>query len=119
MRLEGNNMRVDMKKIYLTLAIIGTGFPYYYLTQFILENGFNIALLGHQLFANYISTFFAVDFFISCTVFLIFMFCEVKRYSIKTVQWICFATLFTVGLSLALPLFLIFREDYISTQKQQ
>ncbi len=107
-----------MKKVYLILAVIGTILPYYFLIQFIAENGFDVALLGQQLFANYISTFFAVDFFVSCFVFLAFMFSEVKRYSIKTVQWICLATLFSVGLSLALPLFLYCREHYITRGKQ-
>nr|WP_265101548.1 DUF2834 domain-containing protein [Lysinibacillus varians] len=40
------------------------------------------------------------------------MFNESRKYNIKE-KWICLLTLFTVGLSLALPLFLFFRQPYI------
>ncbi|MDP1392220.1 DUF2834 domain-containing protein [Lysinibacillus capsici] len=51
----------------------------------------------------------------SCFVFIIFMFNESRKYNIKE-KWICLLTLFTVGLSLALPLFLFFRESYIKKE---
>ncbi|MEH7353832.1 DUF2834 domain-containing protein [Neobacillus drentensis] len=101
-----------MRKIYISFGIIGTVFPYYFFIQFLRENGFDLRLLGDLLFTNSISTFFAVDFLISCIVFSVFMFNESRKYNIKE-KWICLITLFTVGLSLALPLFLFFRESYI------
>ncbi|QGG52380.1 DUF2834 domain-containing protein [Lysinibacillus pakistanensis] len=104
-----------MRKAYLLFAIIGTVFPYYFLVQFLNKNGFDLGLLVDLLFANSISTFFAVDFFISCFVFIIFMFNESRKYNIKE-KWICLLTLFTVGLSLALPLFLFFRQPYIKKE---
>lgn len=104
-----------MRNVYLLFAIIGTVFPYYFLVQFLNKNGFDLGLLVDLLFANSISTFFAVDFFISCFVFIIFMFNESRKYNIKE-KWICLLTLFTVGLSLALPLFLFFREPYIKKE---
>ncbi len=99
-----------MKRIYIILAVLGTALPYYFLIQFIVENGFNLNLLVEMLFTNSISTFFAVDFFISCFVFIIFMFKESKRLNIKKAQWVCLITLCVVGLSLAFPLFLYIRE---------
>ncbi len=106
-----------MKKIYLLSAILGTILPYYFFVMFLIENGFNTSLLISQLFANNISTFFAVDFLISCIIFLIYMFKECNKLSIKKIQWLCLLALCTVGLSLALPLFLFFRENYITRRK--
>lgn len=103
-----------VKKIYLLSAVLGTILPYYFLTLFVIENGFNFPLLISELFANNISTFFAVDFLISCIIFLVYMFRECNRLLIKKVKWLCLLALCTVGLSLALPLFLFFRENYIS-----
>nr|WP_265101549.1 DUF2834 domain-containing protein [Lysinibacillus varians] len=69
-----------MRKVYLLFAIIGTVFPYYFLVQFLNENGFDLGLLIDLLFANSISTFFAVDFFISC--FVLSSLCLMSRESI-------------------------------------
>ncbi len=106
-----------MKRLYLCLAAIGTILPYYFLIAFLSANGLNFKLLISELFANSISTFFAVDFLISCVVFLIYMFNESTRLNMKKEKWICLATTCTVGLSLALPLFLFFRENYIHRVK--
>ncbi|WP_221569332.1 DUF2834 domain-containing protein [Alkalihalobacillus sp. TS-13] len=104
-----------MKKLYLILGVIGTVFPYYFFIQFLGDNGLDLGLLMELLFANTISAFFAVDFLISCVVFLVFMFNESRKYNIKE-KWICLLTLFAVGLSLALPLFLFFRQSYIDSK---
>lgn len=103
-----------MKKLYLLLSLVGTVFPYYFFIQFLSENGLNFKLLADLLFANSISTFFAVDFLISCVVFVVFMSNESRKYNIKE-KWICLVALLTVGLSLALPLFLFFRHSYIKS----
>jgi len=101
-----------MRKIYLILAVIGAILPYYFFTSFLIEHGLDLNLILKQLFANQISTFFAVDFLISCIVFWVFMFVETKKYRIKE-WWICLILTLTVGLSMALPLFLFFRHSYI------
>ncbi|MCS1351070.1 DUF2834 domain-containing protein [Mechercharimyces sp. CAU 1602] len=106
-----------MRKWYLSLGIIGTVFPYYFLIQFLGDNGLDFGLLFELLFANTISSFFAVDFFVSCVVFLVFMFKESRKYNMKE-TWICLLTLFTVGLSLALPLFLFFRYSYVYPKEE-
>lgn len=106
-----------MKKLYLILGLIGTVFPYYFFIQFLRDNGLDFGLLMELLFSNTISAFFAVDFLISCVVFLVFMFHESRKYNIKE-KWICLISLFTVGLSLALPLFLFFRHSYINSKNK-
>nr|WP_242808459.1 DUF2834 domain-containing protein [Bacillus sp. N447-1] len=57
------------------------------------------------LFTNTISAFLQLIFLISCVIFLVFMSNKSRKYNIKE-KWICLLSLFTVGLSLALPLFL-------------
>jgi len=81
------------------------------------DNVLDLGLLVELLFTNSISAFFAVDFLVSCIVFLVFMFNESRKYNIKE-KWICLLTLFTVGLSLALPLFLFFRHSYINSKDE-
>lgn len=101
-----------MKRLYVVAFIIGTVFPYYFFIQFLMVHGLNVKKIVDLLFVNNISTFFAVDFFISCFVFIVFMFNESKRLRIGREKWLCLISLFTVGLSLALPLFLFIRENY-------
>ncbi|SFA87689.1 MULTISPECIES: DUF2834 domain-containing protein [unclassified Bacillus (in: firmicutes)] len=100
-----------MKRVYILLTVIGAILPYYFFINFIMVNGLNLKLLGDYLFANTISSFFATDFFISCIVFWLFMYNEVKKYKIKE-WWICLILNLTIGLSCALPLFLYFRHAY-------
>ncbi len=100
---------MSRKNIYLTLALIGLLLPYYFLFKFLGVNGFDIPLLVGQLFANNISTFFAVDLVISILVFWIYMIAEANKLQMKN-WWLYILASLTVGLSFALPLFLYFRE---------
>jgi hypothetical protein len=97
------------KTIYLVGAIVGTVLPYYFLVQFLLQYGFDLPLFVQQLFANPIATMFAVDLFISCFVFWVFLYAEGRRLEMANL-WVYVVLNLTVGLSLALPLFLYFRE---------
>jgi uncharacterized protein DUF2834 len=97
------------KNIYLVLALLGLLIPYYFLFKFLGSNGLNISLLVQQLFANNISTFFAVDLVISILVFWIYMFAEANKLQMKN-SWLYLLASLLVGLSFALPLFLYFRE---------
>ena len=46
-----------MRRLYLLLAALGLVLPYYFLGQFLFQQGLNLPLLVQQLFANPISTF--------------------------------------------------------------
>nr|WP_236841424.1 DUF2834 domain-containing protein [Brevibacillus formosus] len=63
------------------------------------------------------SSFFATDFLISCLIFWVFLFQEVRKHHIKH-WWIYVAATLTVGLSFAFPLFLYFRQKTIEGRKQ-
>ena len=104
-----------MKNIYLILALAGLFAPYYFLFRFFGENGFNIPFLIDQLFANHISTFFAVDLIISIVVFWVWMTAEATKLQMKN-WWLYILASLTVGLSFALPLFLFFRERTVENK---
>lgn len=97
------------KNIYLLFTLLGLFVPYYFLFWFLSESGFNLPLLLNQLFANSISTFFAVDLVISIIVFWIWMSAEANRLQMKN-TWLYILASLLVGLSFALPLFLYVRE---------
>jgi hypothetical protein len=61
------------------------------------------------MFANPIATMFAVDLFISTFVFWVFLYGEGRRLEMGNL-WVYVVLNLAVGLSLALPLFLYFRE---------
>ena len=103
------------KSIYLILALLGLVVPYWFLFKFLSTNGFDLALLVQQLFANNISTFFAVDLVISILVFWLYMIAEANKLHMKN-WWLYILASLTVGLSFALPLFLYFREGKLENQ---
>jgi hypothetical protein len=101
-----------MRKVYLLLAIIGFVLPYYFFISFLVENSLDLQLLFSQLFANNISTFFAVDLIITALVFLLFLSQEAPRYQMAN-WWAYVVAALLVGPSFALPLFPYFREARI------
>ena len=102
------------KNMYLVLVILGLFVPYWFFFQFLNVNGLNISLLMQQLFANDISTFFAMDLILSTVVFWIFMAGEASKLQMKN-PWLYVLASLVVGLSFALPLFLYFRERRLQT----
>ncbi|SFB71509.1 Protein of unknown function [Flexibacter flexilis DSM 6793] len=98
-----------MKNIYLLLAAIGTLLPLSQFYQFLAVNGLDIPLFFEQLFANKISSFFAMDVLVSAAVTVSLIVVETKRIGIKN-TWICYVGLFLAGVSCGLPLFLFLRE---------
>jgi hypothetical protein len=106
---------VNNKNLYLVLSLIGLVLPYWYLFDFLKSNGLNVALLIDQLFANNISTFFAVDLIISTIVFWVYLTSEATKLQMKN-WWLYILASLTVGLSFALPLFLYFRERKLASK---
>lgn len=102
------------KTSYLIGAIAGTVVPYYFLIQFLLQYGFDPALFVQQMFATPIATMFAMDLFISSFVFWVFLFAEGRRLAMGNL-WLYIVLNLIVGLSLALPLFLYFREGALQS----
>ena len=103
---------MNPKYVYLALAVIGFVVPYYFFLAFVRVHGLNGELFLQELFGTRISCFFAADLLISCLVFVRYLRREATRFGIDKI-WIYLLALVTVGLSLALPLFLYVRESRI------
>jgi hypothetical protein len=98
-----------IKRLYLALAVVGFVLPYYFFVSFLLVHGLDVGLLAEQLFANNISSFFAVDLIISAVVFLVFLVQESRRLGIVN-WWIFVVATLAIGPSFSWPLFLYLRE---------
>jgi hypothetical protein len=104
------------KTIYLILCFIGLILTYWQFLPWVAQNGLNMPLFFHLLFANRISAFFGMDVFVSAAALLVFMRTEGSRLHVPG-RWIPIVALIFVGVSLALPLFLYMRERRLEQPK--
>jgi hypothetical protein len=98
------------KTIYLALCLVGAIVPYWQFVPWVLQNhGVNLSLFVRELFANQIGAFFGMDVLVSAFVLIAFMRVESGRLKVRR-RWLPVLALLTVGVSLALPMFLYMRE---------
>lgn len=97
------------RTLYLILCLAGTIVPCWQFVPFIREHGLNPSLFIQQLFANSISSFFAMDVIVSSVALWLFVFVEGSRLKMRNL-WLYVAANLLVGVSLALPLFLLMRQ---------
>ena len=97
------------KTLYLVLCLVGLLLPYSQFVPWVLQHGLNLALFARELFANRISAFFGMDVIVSAVALLAFTRIESGRVGIRR-RWLVVVAVLTVGVSLALPLFLYLRE---------
>ena len=97
------------KNVYLGLCVLGVVLPYWQFLPWAAQNGLNLALFVQQLFANRIGAFFGMDVLVSAVALLVFVRFENSRTRIPG-RWLPLIAVLTVGVSLALPLFLYLRE---------
>ena len=105
-----------MKWLYLCGAIIGTALPLSFLAHFVNANGLDASTFARQLFQNNIAMFFAMDVVVSALVLWAFIFAEGRKQRM-THLWTYVLCTLLVGVSLALPLFLFFRELRVQQPK--
>lgn len=98
-----------LKKLYAGLCVVGLVLPYVPFLQFLAANGLDLGRFLQSLFVTSPAAMFTFDLLISSLVFWFFLFHEGGRLGMKH-RWIYVAANLLVGLSLALPLFLYFRE---------
>jgi hypothetical protein len=101
-----------MQWFYLVAAILGTVLPLSQFLPFLLLHGFDVPLFLKQLFGNEVSSFFGMDVIVSSIVLWFFVFSEGRHRRMKNL-WLYVVANLAVGVSLALPLFLFFRERKI------
>lgn len=97
------------KSLYLSLCILGTALAHALLVPFLSQHGLDWRLFLEQLFANRVSSSFAMDVIVSSVVLWVFVFVDGRRTG-KRRLWAPIAANLAVGVSLGLPLFLYMRE---------
>lgn len=107
-----------LRTFYLLLCVVGVVLPYSQFVPFLIAHGLDLPELLRQLFQNRISSFFGLDVIISTVVLWVFVFTTGPRRGIKHL-WIYLLCSLTVGLSLALPLFLWALEGQIDSETKQ
>lgn len=98
-----------MKTFYLVMAIIGTVIPWFFFGSFFVTNGIDVILFIESLFSTEPATAFSADILISIVIFLVWSYRDAQSKGIKR-WWLVLPATACVGLSLALPLYLYFRE---------
>jgi hypothetical protein len=98
-----------MKILYLLGAILGAALPLSQFIPFLKTHGLDLKLFFAFLFSNGVSGFFGMDVIVSSVVLWIFVFSEGRRLGMRRL-WLYVICNLAVGVSLALPLFLLFRE---------
>ena len=106
-----------MQWLYLITAILGTVFPLSQFFLFLTKHGFDLRLFFSQLFQNHISAFFGLDVIISSVALLLLVFSEGRSRGMKNL-WLYIVCNVMVGVSLALPLFLFFRERKLAAENR-
>ncbi len=96
------------KQLYLTLAIIGSILPYYFLIYFLLERGPDISAALGILWESNITRFFVVDVLLTVLGLLVYLYFRERQRPARF--WLLAGATVLIGPSCALPLCLYFRE---------
>ena len=100
---------MNRKDVYLLFCVFGFALPYSQFMPWVVAHGLNMPLFVHELFANRISGFFAMDVLVSAVVLIGFIRSEGARLKMRG-RWLPIVSVLLVGVSLGLPLFLYLRE---------
>ncbi len=99
-----------MKIFWVICCVLGTLIPYWFALPFFLIHGPNFRLFLQEMLATRISTFFAADLLLSSVIFLDWSRREARQLKMNG-WWLVFLSNLVVGLSLALPLYLLKRVE--------
>lgn len=99
---------MDLRIFYLFAAIIGTVVPWLFFGSFFTTHGVDIRVFVQALFANPAAGGFSADVLISILVFWVWSYDDASRNGVRK-WWFVLPAGFCVGLSLALPLYLLLR----------
>ena len=107
---EGSYYLLPMKIFLIVCCFVGIVVPYWFALPFFLIHGPNFRLFVEEMFASRISSFFAADLLISSVIFLSWSRRDARDKKILG-WWLVLVSNLVVGLSLALPLYLLKRLD--------
>jgi hypothetical protein len=99
-----------MRTFLIFCCIAGIVIPYWFALPFFLIHGPNFSLFVEEIFATRISRFFAADLIVASAIFLVWSRQDARDRKIAG-WWIVLLSNLVVGLSLALPLYLLKRLD--------
>jgi hypothetical protein len=99
-----------MRVFLIVCCFAGIVIPYWFALPFFLIHGANFGFFFEELFGTRISSFFAADLFVASAIFLVWSFGDARERKIGG-WWIVLLSNLVVGLSLALPLYLLKRMD--------
>lgn len=98
-----------MKVFYVFAMFLGTILPWYFFGSYFFENGLNIVGFVSGVFSTQPATGFTIDVLLSIAVFLVWSYKDSQAHNIRN-WWLVIPACCSVGLSLALPLYLYIRE---------
>ncbi len=101
-----------MKDLYLALTILSAAGLIYQLVLFSQAHGNDIVLLFKQGFANPGASFLSTDLLAVALAATAFIIAEGRRLKMKYL-WLPIASIFLLGIGLALPMFLYMREGVL------
>ncbi len=104
------------KTVYLALCLPGAVLPYWIFVPWAMDHGLNLRLLVQELFSTRIGAFFGMDVLVSAVALAVFISIERRRHPVRA-WWLPVIALLTVGVSLALPLFLYLRESQLENEQ--
>lgn len=97
-----------MKAFLILCCIAGIVIPWWFALHFFQIHGPNFGLFVEEIFATRISTFFAADLLVASFIFLAWSWHDARKHNISG-WWLVLLSNLIVGLSLALPLYLLKR----------
>jgi hypothetical protein len=106
------------KNVYIVLCVLGAVIPMTVFVPFAVENGLDMGLFVRELFATQVASFLSADLIVSSLVLWAFIFFEVRKRPVPY-WWLAVIANLAVGLSLALPLFLLLRETSNIPEKRK
>lgn len=92
----------------MVCCVAGIVIPYWFALPFFLIHGANFGLFFDEIFATRISSFFAADLIVASVIFLVWSSRDSRERGISG-WWVVLLSNLVVGLSLALPLYLLKR----------
>lgn len=106
------------KNAYIVLCLLGVIIPYAFFVPFVVENGLDLRLFAQEMFATQVASFSSADVLISSLALWAFIFFELRVHPVKY-WWLAILANLIVGVSLALPLFLLLRESSKIPEKRK
>jgi len=86
------------------MCVLGVILPYYHLINFLILNNGSMDGFWSELFSSHPVSMISMDLTVAATTFLIFLIYKKQKDQIKIAKYIL--SMFLVGFSLALPLYL-------------